>query len=172
MHELDQVDRIRSALIPPLDKILDRVGLYSTINSTTNQYALTIVGDAEHAEKVLHMLGFLRNGLAAYKTLQPYGIESSGSWAWRYDPGDFGTYRWFGERQLHLTLFEVERERTNETHVIAHDELNPWRYPVQHYHGADYRVEWARRQTMMVFAHNDANFRQWPDIDTHLDRTL
>lgn len=168
MHELDEVDRLRRTLVPQLDKALKPLGLYAQNVAHPEEYAFTIPGGVEEAEKLFHDLGILRNGLAGFKTLEPYGVEENGSWAWRYNTGNFETYRFWGDRQIHFTLFEAGEE----THVLVHDELNPWRHPIGHYGGFgggdDVRIGWAKEKARELFA--DYTTKVYATLDRPLTR--
>lgn len=168
MHELDEVEVVRAAVVPQLDRLLKPLDLYAELPLRRKSYALSTLQGVEATERTLSDIGVLRNGMASYKTLTLEGeeYESDGSWAWRYDMGDFWSYRWFGDRQLHITL--IEDPHGEETHVFAHDELNPWTHPGDHYHGESYRVDWAIERCQRLFAASGHAYRVYPSVERAL----
>lgn len=173
MHELDEVDWARRTFVPKLDRLLQPLDMYAENVAHPDEYALTYRGGVEAAERVLSRGGVLRNGAAGYKTAEPYGVREAGSWAWRYDPDEPDTYRWFGDRQVHITMFEVEKPSEGhvlvgpkvETHIFAHDELNPWRHPVRHYRGEDVNVSSGVHWAHHFFASRDVSYKIYADLD-------
>lgn len=112
----DYWEGLRRVLLPPLNRLLrDRELGYAAYVLQWEEYVGTLAKDPEAVEQLLWENGFVRNPLAAYKTL-PDGTGEVGSWVYRESL--------LSRTQVHVVLFATE----NGTAVFAHKEpsaVNP-----------------------------------------------
>ena len=99
---------VRRTVLPPLNRLLrDRELGYAAYTLQYREHVGTLAKDPEAAERLLWEHGFVRNPLAAYKTL-PNGTGEIGSWVYRESL--------LAKEQVHVMLFPT----ANGTHVFAH----------------------------------------------------
>lgn len=122
----DWQEQLRRYLYPRLHPYLTtaseitNVPLFATKVSDEGRHAATLEVDPELFEETLVELGFIRNPVAAFKTLDD-GTPSVGSWALLYEDDDDDLLD--EGHQLHVVLFEVE----DGLAIHAHAETD-WRH--------------------------------------------
>lgn len=144
--------RIRTFILPRLDALGRKSGLYAEGHVGPSERVGIVPLDLDAFEQNLETIGYHRNPLAALKR-SPQGWQSDGSWARRYGyvrgVGDFLQSfqssrvpidpRWLAGmlgrflqglgdilamRQVHLTLFVEDSDDGPVVHVYAHEEAN------------------------------------------------
>lgn len=145
MHTHDWLEAVRHALIPDLGHLLAEVNddwstdLYATLQTHVHELAFLWHEPEEAFERRLHELGFVRNPVAAWKSLDD-GSTEQGSWAWRgRPPATSSTGEWehdpWADAQLHVIVFGEAGDGT--TAAFAHWEYSWKTHPVKHYRGGD-----------------------------------
>ena len=121
---------IRKALLPPLDRVLSRLGGYAETRAPEEEYVATIDASLDELERSLFDGGFRRYPLASLATTDD-GRSETGSWA-RHR-------RVWSTRQLHTRHFPArdDRREAGRWDLYAHWELTahlPWT-AWRHYRG-------------------------------------
>lgn len=158
---------VRRLLLPPLDRLKrERIpGGFAMYTLEREEYVGIVDADLDDVEYWLHDQGFERMPLAALKELEDGRLER-GSWVLRDGL--------LAERQLHVMLFDAEREQppddaavaahagdsedTVGVDVYAHEEYNALHpvYGYKHYRGVDYDPEaGVRRMVVLLADHED-----------------
>lgn len=136
-HNHDYWEGWRGWLIPKLGAVAQLIedvtgGHYYVRGEThNNQFVGRIPMSEEEFEKELHDLGFHRNPLSAWKTLNSTGETEEASFR-KIGFEDSPKY------QLHVVLYDgsnIQNAETDHTYVYAHWEYRWDIHPIKHYRG-------------------------------------
>ena len=129
----DYVEEVRGYLYPKLHPYLVKfTPAYGVGQMTQKEYVGAVKENEETVESELVDLGFVRNPIACYKSLQD-GRESEGSWVLLPERDDHGVLE-RDDQQLHVTLFQRKAGAPGRA-LYAHREFD-WRdRPMAHLRG-------------------------------------
>ena len=150
-HTKDWWEKIRLWLLPKLSPILES----AEYNTDNNQFVGIVNIPEEEFEKELDSMGFMRNPLAALKTLSSTNEKEEGSWRKVYPDSD-------PDMQLHVVLFDgspKHNANTGKTHIYAHYEPRWDRRPFDHYNATDYQPEVGVRKMRSLLDKNNISYK-------------
>ena len=107
---------VRRAFLPPLDRVLSRVGGYAETTAPEEEYVATVDAPIDELQQALFDGGFRQYPLASLATTDD-GRSETASWA-RHR-------RVWSTRQLHVRVFDShpQRRHSGAYELMAHKEL-------------------------------------------------
>lgn len=140
----DWIEGVRRWLYPKLHPYLEKFGGYGIGIVTHNQHVCTLDMGEEELEEELVELGFTRNPMACYKSLDD-GSQSEGSWALYHNERPQIIDE---DMQLHVTLFGEEKVT-----VYAHYEDSWYASPIDHLNEENYSASEGVEKAKRVLSH-------------------